>query len=229
MGLVPCADRRDDTYVYYCPLGLTHTVVPVSDVRIVKEYGEVRDHRRPTDAECESVQAWELEFLQNYGPRPQPPAARLGWISPSGAFYPCAYTAHADLASQLAVLHGLSHYGGSECALERAGWLALKGNACLSRFDRLSADCVSTFRRVVEEFEFAEAANPDIDWNEELTANPEGYQLQFWATSPGEASYAKAMRQLFELYFSDIPDTPLGDLVHPPAYRIRRQGEHPGD
>jgi hypothetical protein len=234
VGLVPHREP-DRTTVYWSPLGMTRCSQASSEVSVVVEYCTLENYESPTLADCEAVAKAEREYLEVYGPKPQPPCARLGWIAPNGDFYPCAYTAHGDLADQLSTLLGVEHYGGGERALEKAGWLALKGNACLGydREEGISRDARDTFRRVVEEFELAEARDPDINWEEVITDNPEGYGLQFWASSPAEThgeTYAKAMRGCYELYFEDVPTTPLGELK-PPTFgvRVRRVGEHPGD
>lgn len=232
VGLAPHYDPTRLT-VYWHPLGMTRCSYATSDVCVLREFCEISGGQNVSAEECGAVDAAEQEFLLEWGPKPNPPCARLGWIAPNGDFYPCAYTAHEDLADSLAKLFSLRSYAGPERALEQAGWMALKGGATLGleSESRISQDARNTLRRLVEEFELAEATNPDTDWTDALTDNPEGYSLQVWCTSPGPRgeSLAREMRALYDLYFADVPDAPRGTLKTPSPYRIRRPGEHPGD
>jgi len=231
-------DGDTSTYtIFHHPLGMTRQTALVEEVTILKDYGEVVNQTRPTSAECKMCDAAELDFLKEHGPKPQPVCARLGIIAPNGDFYPCAYTCHGDLGSMLVTLHYPGEYR-SYNMLERKGWLILKGGACLG-FDHQETNKITqaakdTFLKVVEAFELLEAENPDINWTKQLTDNPEGYATEFWSTEPGEAyggeTFAKAMRNTYDLYFGDYQAPEVGELKVPfRAARVRRVGEHPGD
>lgn len=181
----------------------------------------------------DSVDDAERELNRSYAPKPQPPSARLGWVSPSGEWYPCGYCCHSDLESLL----GEIHYDTSYPNLENRGWVSVKGGALIGvRDDKcaISEDTKNTVRKVVEEFELAESIDPNINWDNVLLANPEGYNEQSWFTRPSEfygikqgQTYAQELRDSYDVYFGDYHKE-VAPLITPPS-KVKRIGEHPGD
>jgi hypothetical protein len=181
----------------------------------------------------DSIDDAEAELNKTYAPKPQPPSARLGWVSPSGEWYPCGYCCHSDLESLL----GEIYYSQTYPNLENRGWVSIKGGALIGvREDNcpISEDTKNTVRKVVEEFELAESLNPDINWDNVLLANPEGYREESWFTRPSEIygikqdnTYAQKLRDSYEVYFGDYHKE-VAPLITPPT-RVKRVGEHPGD
>lgn len=181
----------------------------------------------------DSIDDAEGELHRAYAPVPQQPSARLGWISPSGDWYPCGYCCHRDLEELLAKIY----YDSSYTQLETKGWVSVKGGALIGAREEkhpISEDTKNTLLRVVEAFELAESADPNINWHPILLANPEGYREQSWFTSPSElpysspdTTYAKELRRTYDVYFGDYHEE-VAPLITP-ATRIKRLGEHPGD
>lgn len=176
----------------------------------------------------ELEKAWD-ELEEEYAPKPQKPCARLGWVSPEGHFYPCAYCCHDELEYILSK----NLYDDDYAELKKRGWVALKSGALFSveyKFKPTQAT-QDTIRKIVEEFEFAESENPNIDWNSLLDKNPEGYAKQIGWSHPAEnlingPTYAKALRVTYERWFGDAINKQSNDYAN---IRVRRENEHPGD
>jgi hypothetical protein len=162
--------NRNGGYCYYDKLQL----------EVVKKYGEFYD---------ESIE----EFLKEYGPDEQAaPCARLGFISPDGKFFPCAYCAHNDLADRLLTIY--YQKTGTDYDLEKLGWCAIKANGIITARDyrgdytlkRLTSEAQDTLKKVL--FEFATAPE-DINWYRQLIDNPEHYYVSNWMTPPDGGNY----------------------------------------
>ncbi|MBS1722642.1 MAG: hypothetical protein JSS66_06485 [Armatimonadetes bacterium] len=159
------------------------------------------------------------ELQRDFAPQPQEPCARMGFIAPTGEFYPCAYCAHNDLE---AILNGIYQLYGS---LDTKGWLVVKGGYATG--SRLVTQAQKdTYRRVVEAFEDAERKNPDVNWNKELLENPEWYSVQTWFTPPHDraGSFAGQLRQDYELLECVDPTAQPA-----PEKLSQRRDAHPGD
>jgi hypothetical protein len=189
---------------------------------IVREYAPEDEGKALDDLETE------------YAPTPVNPCARLGWVSPEGEFYPCGYCCHSELENLL----GRLIYNDPWSRLRERGWIEVKSGAIISVKEGLITESAkNTMRKIVEEFEFAEAQNPDINWTQILWDNPEDYYAQTgWSDPAGDLiggdTYAKALRSCYELYFGEGDDEAVHGLT-PPSFgdniRVRRPGEHPGD
>jgi len=192
---------------------------------IVREY--------PGDA----IEQAEDDLDAEYAPKPQEPCARLGWVSPEGHFYPCAYCCHTYLENTL----GRQLYSSSWPQLRKKGWVELKSGAliCMEYNFVPSQATKDTVRKIVEAFELEESENPDINWRARLEDNPEGYSKDNGWSDPtsyliGADTYAKALRHCYELYFGEGDvDKEEMKLITPPMFgdniRVKRPGEHPGD
>lgn len=221
--LVGIREGVDKTYMHWSA-GDSYTTWNPDEYVIVKEF-EYSGY--------ESIEAAELELNRTYAPKPQPPSARLGWVSPNGEWYPCGYCCHSDLESLLAEIN----YGSGYTQLESKGWVSVKGGAMIGVREEkhpISEDTKNTVRKVVEEFELAESLNPDINWDAVLIANPEGYREQSWFTRPSDfyglskdATYAQELRRSYEVYFGDYHEEVVPLIT--PTTRVKRVGEHPGD
>lgn len=188
--------------------------------------------------DSESVIFAREELEKAYAPTPQPPCARLGFVSPEGHFYPCGYCCHHDLEYKL----GQQFYQNGYQDLRRKGWVSFVGNAIIGVRDedcKISQATKDTARKIVEEFEHAERVNPEINWHKILLANPECYEEQNWFTGPTDRiddfdegkTYASKLRECYEMYFGE-PDLDVPIAKTPlitPADRVRRPNEHPGD
>jgi hypothetical protein len=121
--------------------------------------------------------------------------------------------------------------------LREQGWVEMKGGACISvkRETTTSDAAKDTVRKIVEDFEYQESLNPDIDWQEILEANPEGYSANSGWSDPADpwrgGTYAQAMRESYELYFGERDES--GRRTTPSIYggnlKVKRPDEHPGD
>lgn len=220
---------QGDNYNVHIGAGESFYSLPKSSVHIVKTYDQ-------------SNEIWdnEIEFAKEFGPEPQPPCARLGWIAPNGDFYPCAYVAHNDLAYKLTMkLYG--EYNGSFYgAMEKRGWIAIMGGGIFTVKERseglyqYTAAQKETMLKITEAFEAVELENPDFDWTAELLKNPEGYSLQNWITSPTDNMYcktfAKSLRECYEFYCGDYLDyMGVSEVIEPSFNLINRPDSHPGD
>lgn len=231
--LVGIRDGLDKTYIHW-EAGQTHTTWNPDEYVIVKEF-EYSGY--------ESINNAGLELNRTYAPKPQPPSARLGWISPNGEWYPCGYCCHSDLESILIEINYGSKYEQLEnddavCEqLEDLGWISVAGGPLVVvREDKhtISEDAKNTLRKVVEEFELTESLAPDINWDNVLMANPEGYRRQLWGSLPSELcrvpsgqTCAQRLRDSYEVYFGDYHKEVVPLLE--PTPRIKRLGEHTGD
>lgn len=210
----------------YWGAGITRCGWQPEKYTIVKEFEYVN---------WRSVNKVRKELLMEYAPTPQKPCARMGWVSPEGHWYPCAYCCHRDLEGILGeILYNDAYWPD----LERNGWVALKGGALIvtREHNLISEEAKTTIRKIVEEFEFAESENPDINWNKILEANPEGYDMEAgWSDSTSHLlrgeTYAEALRASYELWWGErnssgkklkIPSA-NGDITS------KRLWEHPGD
>lgn len=203
--------------------GLTYTKWNPSEYNIVRELEYIDDS---------SIDNAEEILCIEYGTRPQEPSARLGWISPSGEWYPCGYACHTHLERTLLTAKYQSTYPG----LSKRGWIEVKGGALIviDSSWKTTEESKNTLKRIVEAFEIRESEEPNINWNPILLANPEGYYADSWMTEPTEylisnETYAQALRSTYELYFGDEGLSSVDKLVEPMAYRIKRADEHPGD
>lgn len=192
---------------------------------IVREY--------PSDA----IEQTEDDLDTEYAPKPQEPCARLGWVSPEGHFYPCAYCCHNYLENTL----GRQLHDSPWAQLRKKGWIELKSGALIGvEYKSIPSQAAKdTVRKVVEAFELEESLNPDINWRACLEDNPEGYSKDNgWSDPTGDliyaGTYAQALRSCYELHFGEGDANPEDmKLTTPPMFgdniRVRRQGEHPGD
>lgn len=185
----------------------------------------------------DEIEQAEDDLDAEYAPKPQEPCARLGWVSPDGDFYPCAYCCHTYLGIAL----GRLLYDSSWPKLREKGWIELKSGGLISiEYNSIPSQAAKdTVRKVVEAFEFEESQNPDINWRARLEYNPEGYDKDTGWSDPtenlfGGDTYAKALRECYELYFGE-GDMDKEDmvLITPPMFgdniRVKRPDEHPGD
>lgn len=174
-------------------------------------------------------------------PEPSAPCARMGLISPEGEFYPCAYTAHKDLAYMLCE----KYYGGGDGLyyLEQHGWISIGASASIHMPMNKDFDLLDTFterqkdtmRAIVEAFEQKEADNPDIDWNRVLQDNPEDYYLVgFWTypcdNLPENNTFAQKLRYCYNGIFEyeDVSSKSTPKALIDAALRYK-YAEHPGD
>lgn len=213
--------KGDDRDYMHWNAGDSYTTWSPDDYVIVKEFEY---------SGWDSIDDAESELNRTYAPKPQPPSARLGWISPNGEWYPCGYCCHKDLE----MLLGEIYYDNRMLQLENVGWVSVKGSALIGVRDdkcKTSEDTKNTLRKVVEEFELAESLNPNINWDAVLLANPEGYREQPWFTRPselyGSKTYAQELRESYEVYFGDYHEQVVPLIT--PMTRLKRIGEHPGD
>lgn len=174
---------------------------------------------------------------KEYAPKPQEPCARLGFVSPSGEFFPCGYGCHYDLET---LLGGLFYQTGCP-RLRSKGWVEIQSNGIICMDDKLHVTpaAKATIQKIVEAFEYEEAINPDVDWDDVLERNPEGYSSSsIWSSATnliGDSTYAKEIRESYELYFGDNTQytklvTPGYGVVNPlDTISVRRVDAHPGD
>lgn len=160
-------------------------------------------------------------------PTPQPPQARLGWVSPDGDYYPCGYCAHTDLADILLRCHYEGGGMGGRWDLEKRGWIGImsEGLYGIASEHNPTERQRATLLAVLEAFELAPN---DTDWDAVLLDNPEDYDVQQWMSLPNSSGrIVQKMRDCYELYCERRPRhrliPPTDDIV------IKRIGDHPGD
>lgn len=168
--------------------------------------------------------------------KPSPPCARLGWISPRGEFFPCAWQAHRSLGSLLVTKYldgeGLV-YPGPVPVLERNGWVLIAGGGIKTLKDHYADVVAETLLKIVETFECEPSKTI---WDDCLKNNPEGYEIEGGGRSPTqfitEATFPKQLRADYNLFFgSRISDEEFDVVVprHPLETLTRRIDVHPGD
>lgn len=184
----------------------------------------VREFSYESDGDLNKIYIdWDAERASD----PQPIVARLGWISPNGDYFPCAYCAHQSLASYLSAKY-LRHLGGKPDLL-RHGWLEVAGGYAVRDVEGTwPAPMLDTFGKLVAAF--AEAEAQGINFNESLLPNPERYPTQSWFTRPDEDGVL--VKHLKEAYQLQTGEYPVGELITPLNYMdtlSQRVDQHPGD
>lgn len=171
--------------------------------------------------------------------KPSPPCARMGWISPRGEFFPCAYQAHRSLGSLLVTKYldgeGLV-YPGPVPVLERNGWVLVCSSGITALNDHYAPSVGETLRKIVESFEFEQLG---MMWDVCLKRNPEGYEVESEGGCPtqfmAEATFPKQLRKDYNLFFGEgISDEDLAEFDavvprNPLETLSRRVDDHPGD
>lgn len=162
----------------------------------------------------------DYENLVRYGgklPEPQPPCARMGWVSPDGEFYPCAYCCHRGLAERLCV----KFYGeqGSSIRLEREGWLKIQEYGYRSEDGPWPQPMKDTFTAIVEAFELAtdEQIERNLYWNAEHYDKAMG-----WSVPNADGTIRETLRQCVDLYCRESPLEPKVELIEPGEKMVGR-------
>jgi hypothetical protein len=201
------------------------------DIKILREY----DRKVLTLDEC------ERQFYFDYGPKPQPICARMGIISPQGDWYPCSYTCHRHVATALSHMYVTQYDPDNESdyvgfgvhALESLGWIIIGASAHIHTKGCVTQAQGETLRKVVEEFEFVESENPEIDWDKVLTENPEEYSEEIWSAPPthtyGNRTFAQQLRRNYD-QICGVPDPEITPTIVEPTRIWRNDPDnHPGD
>lgn len=167
----------------------------------------------PTEAEQDAIFD---KLFKDFAQKPVAPCARLGWIAPDGRFFPCAYCAHTDAAEWLVRSQFTSEEqakmrtgaGGNQEALERAGWLALKGGVIIL-YDQEGEFWEGTYpdpimRTVIALYEaFSLASDRGDDIEALVRANPEGYRRQnAWSGADDDGGILRCLELCIEQHAS---------------------------
>ena len=164
---------------------------------------------------------------------PEPAAvvtARLGFINPEGHFYPCAYCAHKDLGKLLQRKFYPDSFHGWD-ALDDQGWARIMGGGLFVREKdgAIPEPMLETFGKLIAAFKEAKARAENF--NQTLTANPEGYSVQSaWSTPDDTDDLIETLERNYQWETADLQAAtgliPPGNVAE---VLTKRLGAHPGD